>query len=260
MVVRDGNARHEARAHGIPGHVLPRGQSRRERESQPFRRAAAPLRACCPFRSVEGQAAARPAIGPRAGRPRRSLERRHGRAHRRLDVEARSQRVSHARGRARIRAGSRARTDATRPSRGRSRFQPQGAVGVAGELLLQRASARGAGPRRLRKGRFRRGRHRMARSRVVERDARQRCARLGLDRPQSRWRRRIDGLPDPRTRRSRALVERHASHARRALAAIHAAGRALSRAAHVELAAHRHRLSRRDGRGDRRQASGDSIR
>ncbi len=56
-----------------------------------------------------------------------------------------------------------------------------------------------------------RHRHRVARSRMVERSDGAGSRRLGLDRDQSRRRRRADGVPDARRRGRNALGRRHAA-------------------------------------------------
>ena len=93
----------------------------------------------------------------------------------------------------------------------------------------------------------------VARSRMVERIHGGRRGGLGLDRHQSRRRRRADGVPDARPRRQGAVGGRHAPRRERADAHVRARRDPLRRAAAVAVAADGGRFSGRDG-GQRRAA------
>src|SRR6185312_750196 len=163
------------------------------------------------------------------------------------------ERLSHARAGRGIRARPRARADPACPPRGRPRLQPQGPGRNAGELLLQRAPARGERAHPLeRRPRGHGARPCVARPRVVQRDALGRSGRVGLAGREPRWRRRPHGLPHPRPEWLRALVGRDVAHARRRTRAPRGPRHPLSSAPHLEIAAHRHRLPDRDGCRDRR--------
>ena len=240
------------RASGLPHRVVVRDRTCSTRSAGPWDSRSPssawpiPMRARIPAASARAQllfahaalsdpaqgAPARPAIGAGARRPRRSRERRHRRAHRRLDTRARRQRHIARTWRAKdSRSISRSRRRSP-PARGRSRLQPQGAARESqASYYYSEPQLRVSGPRRLRQGRCRRERRRVARSRVVERDARRDALGwdwigVNLDDGGALMAFRIRGRDG-----ARALVERHASHARRSLAAIHAARRALSRRA-----------------------------
>ena len=170
-----------------------------------LRAAPAGVRARRDRRSRARAAAPRPARGARGLRPRRRGDGDDAGVDRRLVARARRRRAT-ARGSSRATsrcdlAFARARS---RCCPGRRRVLAQGAAPAAGELLLQPAAARRRRDRSRSTARARaRHRPRVARSRVVERGDGAGCRRLGLDRHQSRRRRRADGVPHARPRRRR---------------------------------------------------------
>ena len=178
-------------------------------------------------------------------------------ANRRLVARARRSRVHDAHPRARVHARPEIRTDAGTAPAGRRRGEPQGPVARAGEPLLQRAASRDARHAGSRRSRARGHRRRVARSRMVQRIPRRGRARLGLGGRQPRRRRCADGVSHPRPRGRDVLGRRRASRCVGTRHGVRTRRDPLHDAAHVALAAHGHRLSRRGagaGRHVRRHA------